>query len=347
MGAECKECCSNYFFNNQKINKELFEREFEIKVVIDKKIDENEFNQKIPDKIFKYITKNTFKIPNDKQINTNVLKMPPIKYLTGDIYQGTWNQNYLKDGLGKYYKESDQKFIEGIWENNILIYGRIFFSNYDIYQGDIKELDKEFYLNGRGKMLYHKSGDQYNGDFINGKREGDGTYIFSDETKYKGKFVNNKFRGYGEMKWPHLQIKYIGEFSDGLFNNHGKLIGNNGEQYEGNFKNGLYDGRGKYTFDDGSTYEGSFSANFRHGDGIFINKNNEFRFEGRWENDFPHGKGTFIIGDITIKGDWRNGYIETIEGQINNDFNEDILNFQIPNINLIPDRLPHMNPLKR
>lgn len=337
MGITCKKCCDNCFNTDSNIDPVLFVQGFESNVPDFKEImdDENKFNELIPKRIQKYMTENKFQIPENININTNVIEIKPIKFLDENIYQGTWNEKYSKDGKGKYYMKAEQKFIEGIWENNKLIYGRIFFSNNDIYEGYIKN----FNFDGKGKMLYGKSGDNYEGEFSEGKRQGDGKYIFSDKTTYKGKFDNNKFKGKGKMNWPSMNRKYEGEFSDGCFNNQGKLVGNNGEQYEGNFKNSYYDGQGKYTFNDGSTYEGSFSLNLRHGNGIFIKKNNEFRFEGKWENDYAHGKGTFIIGDTTIKGEWRNG---EFEGQLNNDFNKDILNFKIPLINLIPDRLPHM-----
>ena len=40
-------------------------------------------------------------------------------------------------------------------------------------------------------------GDKYDGEYKNGKREGKGTYTFSDGKKYIGSFKNGKMHGQG------------------------------------------------------------------------------------------------------------------------------------------------------
>ena len=305
-------------------------------------LEDRQFNEKIPEQIQNFITENKFSPPNNLNINENIYLIRPLLLNNGNIYKGNWNENIQKHGYGEYYIEKEKKFIEGIWYNDRITYGRIFYPNNDLYEGYIDN----FLPNGKGKIFF-SSGNKYKGDFKEGKREGTGKYIFSDKTIYNGKFKNNKFDGKGILEWTN-NIKYEGEFSEGYLNNEGKLADNEGEKYEGNFKNNCFEGKGKYTFEDGSTYEGSFSSNYRFGKGVFIKSNDEFMFEGNWVNDYPNGSGTFTKGNTTIEGTWRNGANEKYSiikvGQ-SNEFNENDLNFnaKIPNINLIPTRLPHMN----
>ena len=348
MGATCKENCSkccNYICNrNTTLNnaQELFNNDFELKLPeLGQIIEENQFDGKIPEQVHKYISEKEYKKPDGIEINENVFEKGPIKLKNNDIYKGNWNEKIDKEGYGQYYMETEQKFFEGTWVNNILIHGRIFYQNGDIYEGYIRN----FNSHGKG-IITLKSGDKYKGDFNEGKREGNGKYIYPDKTTYEGQFKNNKFHGHGVMKWI-TEETYEGEFSEGYFNNQGKLIGKNGEQYEGNFKNNYYDGEGKYTFIDGSTYEGSYALDLRNGKGIFIKKDNEFSYDGNWVDDYANGEGTFVKGDVTIEGTWKNGLYENFpvnNGGENNQINDNILNFRlkIPIINLIPRRLPHM-----
>ena len=145
------------------------------------------------------------------------------------------------------------------------------------------------------------------------------------------------------MKWP-FGVTYEGEFSKGVLTNNGKLIGKNGEQYEGNFKNNYFNGKGKYTFNEGSKYKGYFKLGLRNGRGIYMKKD-EFTYTGNWVDDYPHGLGTFTFGNISVEGIWKKGInveITKLEGCEMNEFNHQILNFKIPSINLLPQKLPNL-----
>ena len=350
---EVKNSKNNSMFNenlesNLSINDKWYEfqKNFEAKLPeLGEYISKEQFREKIPKKVLSYMNKNEFKIPDDINTNKEVYLMNPIKFKNDDIYEGNWNKNIIKDGKGLYYKKNEKIFIEGIWDEGVLIYGRIYYPNNDIYEGYISD----FNSHGKGKLIYD-NGDIYEGDFVNGEMEGKGKIIFKDNTIYEGNFSKSKINGYGIMKWiaDKISITYEGEFSEALLNNYGKLTNNDGEQYEGNFKNNFFNGKGKYTFEDGSTYEGDFESGIRSGKGIY-NKKDEFNYDGSWADDYPHGTGTFTKGNIIIKGTWchsENAEISSIEGAQTNDFNKDILNFNIPNINLIPDRLPHLGKVK-
>ena len=140
--------------------------------------------------------------------------------------------------------------------------------------------------------------------------------------KYEGKFVNDKYEGYGKLVIKD-KINYLGQFKAGQFHGDGKLEFANGKQYNGNFsygkkdgqgvlkipvkdvmslsdkpvyetytggfKDDLYHGFGKYMYADGSTYEGNWQQGKKQGKGSFINTQPEVgqpsRFEGLFEND--------------------------------------------------------------
>ena len=48
----------------------------------------------------------------------------------------------------------------------------------------------------RNKIQY-KNGDVYEGEFVKGKRQGEGTYIFSDGEKYSGQWFQDQQHGRG------------------------------------------------------------------------------------------------------------------------------------------------------
>lgn len=119
---------------------------------------------------------------------------------------------------------------------------------------------------GRGIMKVSSkiSGEKkYNGDFLNGRFDGDGILAYQDGRKYKGKFENGKFvagivlypngntyegqllkekpHGEGVLTLPDGR-KYIGEFRKGEFSGNGKLVFPDGQELECRYKNGVYFG---------------------------------------------------------------------------------------------------------
>ena len=50
--------------------------------------------------------------------------------------------------------------------------------------------------------------------FKQGKRNGEGTYYFSDGQIYKGELNNGKIEGFGICKWPDGKV-YVGDFKNG------------------------------------------------------------------------------------------------------------------------------------
>lgn len=105
--------------------------------------------------------------------------------------------------------------------------------------------------NGRiyrvGKKMYPNH-DKYEGEFVDGKREGKGCLTYCNGDCYDGEWMNNFFHGHG------------------LFTTHNfttSISPHHGQRYEGMYEFGLKHGRGLLHAGDGSTYDGYFEDNMR------------------------------------------------------------------------------------
>ncbi|MDI1243534.1 MAG: hypothetical protein PSX80_16610 [bacterium] len=172
-------------------------------------------------------------------------------------------------------------------------------------------------VNGKGKQVY-STGHTYEGDFVNGKREGRGVLLFksggvytgqfvndlpngkgkktsiSGDT-YEGDFVNDKFVGNGTYTFKAGHV-YTGQFVNDIANGNGKLRYSNGEIYEGDFVNSKLQGKGKFIYASGDTYEGDFVDGKRVGQGIFTFKNGQV-YVGQFSDGLRNGKGKFTFSD--------------------------------------------------
>jgi hypothetical protein len=80
------------------------------------------------------------------------------------------------------------------------------------------------------------NGDQYEGQWLNGKPHGPGKYIFVTGDKYQGNFYLGKRSGFGVYTW----------FKGG--------------KYEGNWKDDKRDGYGKFYWVGNAQYSGTWAA---------------------------------------------------------------------------------------
>jgi len=185
----------------------------------------------------------------------------------GVKYNGYWINNKF-DLFGRKV-DVDGTISEGFFKNFSLNgkgYQSTLISN---YKGDFKngmkhgfgelKTDNELYIgdfennmrNGFGKLLFHQSGNKYEGNFVNDKIEGEGTYRWSFGDYYTGEFKNGVLNGYGIYKWL------------------------NGDIYEGFYQNGLRWGQGSLTNANGNSYVGNFQDNVPHGKGTITRKGKE------------------------------------------------------------------------
>ena len=102
----------------------------------------------------------------------------------------------------------------------------------------------------------HDNG-RYEGNIIEGKREGFGKYFYSNGEIYEGEFQNNLKNGKGKYLFYNKDI-YEGDYKNGKIHGKGKYLYIEGDSYEGEYKNGHRDGQGTYIYANGNRYEGSW-----------------------------------------------------------------------------------------
>lgn len=329
------------FQNSEKYREYLNKFDKKIKY-IGKYFEPKDFNRLIPDEARLYMTENVLDPSKHLKISRPTYQIKPVKFENGNIYQGNWNENYKMEGTGMYYLADVPLFLEGIWDDGILIYGRVFLPNGDFYEGEIE--DSTF--NGKGKMIL-ANGEKYKGDFLRGEKTGRGLYEYPDGTKYEGEIVKGEFDGNGIMTWPN-GVVYEGRFTGPVLNGCGKISNIKGEKYNGIFSQNLFHGRGEYMFENGDVYQGDFSMGVINGKGTF-KRNDGFIFEGEWSNGKPNGFGKVYYSDRIIKGIWRNGKIAEEpffeQGLSKSYINPNEINFDINKFNINPKDLPHLqNP---
>lgn len=143
-------------------------------------------------------------------------------------------------------------------------------------------------VNGKGKMVY-TNGDSYEGDFVDGRRQGQGTFTYKN----------------GQI--------YVGQFFENLFNGKGKFTFSDGSVYEGSFVAGNFIGRGIYTSNSGTNQAEKFTV------GQIVDHQSEY-FETYW------GKAEIIeiLGDAYKVRNLDTWTLETVDGQKIRPFTEPV-----------------------
>lgn len=182
-------------------------------------------------------------------------------------------------------------------------------------------------LTGRGLVSIPALGGYYEGDLVDGRREGNGTFQ-SYAYDYEGAWDNDKFEGQGKIKYSngctyeggwHQDLQegkgsivyadgstYDGEWKAGKFDGQGKRVFANGDVFEGTWDMGRCR-QGKMTYADGRSFEGGFKNNHDYGDGVWTLANGE-KVTALWQDGAVKGYEIDIVfanGD-TYKGGWQN-----------------------------------------
>lgn len=100
-------------------------------------------------------------------------------------------------------------------------------------------------------------GITYEGQTIDGKRNGKGKQIWPDGTVYEGEWSDDKAMGKGKLIHGDGDV-YEGEWNEDKANGKGVYINTSGARYEGEWKNDLRHGKGLEVWPDGSKYEGEY-----------------------------------------------------------------------------------------
>jgi hypothetical protein len=168
--------------------------------------------------------------------------------------------------------------------------------------------------NGKHKVTYPNN-DVFDGNFVDGLRDGEGVYTSADGHRYEGSWKNDKRHGPGTQTFsskgkdgkPGWSGTYEGEWFENKKHGRGIFTYVNGDRYEGQWVNGKKDGYGIYSYANQDRYEGQFSKDNIHGQGIFIYKNGD-QCVGRWKNDVQDGRALHTsAGGKKREEIWENG----------------------------------------
>lgn len=149
-------------------------------------------------------------------------------------------------------------------------------------------------INGKGIKIY-KSGEKYEGELVNNKRQGVGKMKYFDGSIYEGSWLNDMKEGLGKVKFTDGQI-FEGKWKEDFKEGDGKIIFPNNNILFGTWKKDSCDKYGKLVYNDGSTYDGEIILDKREGEGKMTWKNRN-TYNGYWKNDKKHGKGVLKYVD--------------------------------------------------
>jgi len=166
--------------------------------------------------------------------------------------------------------------------------------------------------------IAYPDGSAYNGDCVNGMKEGKGKYTYYNGSWYDGYWKKDKMHGTGIYTWVNGNM-YEGAFHEGLCHGDGKLYmfekrlekkdpqkkepvflfkKDEGSEtgklyrlhYDGEWEAGTKHGEGSLLLENGDTYEGSFEYDLKHGLGEYKWVDNQ-RYLGEWSEGKRHGLG--------------------------------------------------------
>ena len=189
-------------------------------------------------------------------------------FFTAKFYQGDSDLQTWSGRVIVYYDtEKEKPMYSGTLQDGLL-QGRGL--EYDeaglvIYEGNFVDGLRD----GTGN-LYENGVLVYEGVFSNGTATGMGT-AYADGVKcYEGSFVDGLYEGEGTEYDTDGNVKYKGSFSAGKYEGQGTAYYTNGERaYVGAFVNGLYEGEGTEYSEDGQVcYKGSFAEGLYEGTGV-------------------------------------------------------------------------------
>ena len=246
----------------------------------------------------------------------NMCGIGKIVYENGDIYDGEMKDN-VKNGKGVMIcKERNINKVEGEWKDDkiegvcsvIMNNGDRFIGYWDDYNGDITSGPNK----DHPPTIIYKNGDIYVGEIIDMVPNGIGimNYTLCNQKfeMYKGRWMNCKYNGYGELLYKN-GTKYVGEWVDDKMYGKGKIIYSNGDIYYGEWENGYYVNKGEYVSKENETI---IKYIHKEDGDVMIYDEDRLVYEGNHNNLIRHGYGKEIDKDGCIyEGKWKDGIRDT------------------------------------
>jgi len=150
-------------------------------------------------------------------------------------------------------------------------------------------------------------GSEYVGDYeqdtVRSKPHGFGRASFSNGDQFEGEWRDGRPHGFGAL----INVdgsRYEGEFWDGRMHGQGIRTLNNGECYEGSWCFGMPHGFGKLKYTTGCEFEGEWEDGNTHGRGVYRWPNGD-RYEGEWRDNKPSGHGVWYSHLKACEVEWQ------------------------------------------
>ena len=215
-----------------------------------------------------------------------LLKVPPEVYKISatEIYQGSFDEYLRKSGFGIQVINGEKYtgyFTKGHREG----YGRVLNHGNNVYEGDFKNGKLE------GEGICIERGIKYKGMFKNGLKSGDGREEWPDKSFYCGQFEKNLKHGNGKFSWSNGN-EFEGDFEDGNISGEGTFKWKNGKEYKGHWKNNKMHGYGEFKWPNGKAYKGYYKKDVKHGVGTLVWPDGR-EYEGQWKKGLQHGIGYY------------------------------------------------------
>ena len=222
------------------------------------------------------------------------------------IFIGIKNSN-LKQGLGlEIFKNFNSFFFGQFINGKRWGFGKYVINNENnnyIYKGEINGP----YANGYGILINNEILMKYEGDWKNSLKDGIGIETYKNNF-YQGEFVNGKRNGLGQYFW-EKDVFYSGEWKDNLMNGEGIYYFSKEAWYEGSFKNNKMEGFGILNVKNSKIYVGFYKNDFKDGFGIKIWDNDKKAYVGFWKNNKQEGFGKFFRKDKIKYAIYKDGII--------------------------------------
>jgi hypothetical protein len=144
--------------------------------------------------------------------------------------------------------------------------------------------------------------------------EGNGRADYKNGNSYEGEWLNGKFDGKGTFTWAKGDV-YTGYFKDGHRDGNGKYVFKDGTFYDGDWVNDNEEGEGTLTLPGGDMYKGSFKDNYRDGYGTYTGLTGDLfncpgcrKYAGYWRRDLKEGNGSCFDsrGALIYSGNFSN-----------------------------------------
>ncbi|CAD8174233.1 unnamed protein product [Paramecium octaurelia] len=134
------------------------------------------------------------------------------------------------------------------------------------------------------KHITYSNEDEYQGEILNDKRHGKGTYKFASGNRYEGEWKNHQKHGKGKLYYKNGEL-YIGDWVENKKCGEGMHFYINGDRYVGEWKDDQRDGAGTLYQADQNIFHGQFRMNKKYGTGYYFNTREKKYYKQHHESD--------------------------------------------------------------